>query len=355
MNRHLATTFALLLLAGCSMKTLREEHRENPSTETAEEANDSLNPPPSRVKATEGIQGKLPSTMMASHAGDIDASGDMEIKLKNANGKVIGSGTSPSQINVDEPKSTPETASASPAPTASATAADVTPYEHDPEAGTPPAVDPTPPQFVPLAQVRQPGPVPADKALTWLKNGNRRFTKGFLRNDGQSKKDIQRLIKAQTPHTVILSCSDSRMPPEILFDQKLGEVSVVRNLGPVLDTSVIASIEYAVQQYGTNLVLVMGHNRCETLKAAMSSQTNPPSKSRWFDKTIAAMHPRLGKLSRGPASADLGPEAWANVGGVASDLISRSAVIQEAIQSGTLKVQEAVYDIDHGSVAFKTK
>ncbi len=99
--------------------------------------------------------------------------------------------------------------------------------------------------------------VDAETALKWLKNGNKRFLKPALRADGQSKKDIQRLVNSENPHAVIFSTSDSRIPPEIVFDEKLGEIYVIRNLGISVDSSVLNSIEYAIGTLGTKLVLVM--------------------------------------------------------------------------------------------------
>jgi hypothetical protein len=99
--------------------------------------------------------------------------------------------------------------------------------------------------------------VEPEKALRWLKNGNKRFVRGHLRADGQSKKDIQRLASQERPHAVIFSSSDSRIPPEIIFDEKLGEIYVIRNLGLTVDNSVLNSIDYAVGQLGTRLVIVL--------------------------------------------------------------------------------------------------
>lgn len=204
------------------------------------------------------------------------------------------------------------------------------------------------------AHGRTVGPVPADKAFGWMKNGNRRFSKGFLRKDGQSQKDVARLAQGQAPHSIVLSCSDSRVPPEIVFDQKLGEIFVVRTAGPNLDPAVIASIEYAVEHLGSNLILVMGHSGCGAVKAAMSTlEAKQDLGSPWLNKLVAAMHPRLAAFSRKPASEGFVDEAWANVDGVAADLLRRSDIVRAAADSGTLKVREAVYHLQHGVVDFK--
>lgn len=99
--------------------------------------------------------------------------------------------------------------------------------------------------------------VDPQKALGWLKNGNKRFLKGSLRADGQSKKDIRRLAKSEKPHAIVFASSDSRIPPEIIFDEKLGEIYVIRNLGLTVDSSVLNSLDYAIGELGTRLVLVL--------------------------------------------------------------------------------------------------
>jgi hypothetical protein len=104
--------------------------------------------------------------------------------------------------------------------------------------------------------------VEAKTSFRWLQNGNKRFVTESLRKDGQSKKDRIRLVSGQKPHAIVLSCSDSRVPPEVLFDQKLGEIFVVRTAGEALDNTAIASIEYALEHLGSHLLVVMAHESC---------------------------------------------------------------------------------------------
>lgn len=108
------------------------------------------------------------------------------------------------------------------------------------------------------------GTVPAEKALGWLKNGNRRFYSGKLRADGQSKKDRERTAKGQTPHAAIITCSDSRMVPELIFDQKLGEIYSIRVVDLSVALNVQASLDYAINSLGTNLVVLLGSETCGT-------------------------------------------------------------------------------------------
>lgn len=193
-----------------------------------------------------------------------------------------------------------------------------------------------------------------DKALGWLKNGNTRFTKMRLRRDGQSPKDIKRLKAGQAPHSIVLSCSDSRVPPEIVFDQKLGELFTVRTAGESLSSTAIASMEYAVEHLGTRLLIVMGHTSCGAVKAAVSTVNGGDAGSPNLNDLVADIHPRIKELTDGgrPPSPNLEAESWANARGVARDLQSRSAILSQAVQSGRLKIAPALYHLDSGKVDF---
>lgn len=194
--------------------------------------------------------------------------------------------------------------------------------------------------------------VAPEVALRWLRNGNTRFRKGLLRNDGQSQADVKRLTGGQKPHSIILSCSDSRVPPEVVFDQKLGEIFVVRTAGETLDPTSIASIEYAVEHLGVRNLVVMGHTQCGAVTAALATFDGKDAGSPNLNKLVADMHPRLEAFKRKPASQDKAPESWANVKGVMKDLIKRSSVLEEKVRSGDLKISGSLYHLDSGDVEF---
>src|SRR5690606_31765254 len=118
--------------------------------------------------------------------------------------------------------------------------------------------------------------------------------------------DIRRVAARQKPHSIILSCADSRVPPEVIFDQKLGEIFVLRTWGPSVDSSIVAGAEHAVRNLGTTLLVVMTHN--------------------------GDSH---------------------GMGDAASELAARSDVIRTALESGELKIQPAVYDLNTGVVDFQ--
>ena len=143
------------------------------------------------------------------------------------------------------------------------------------------------------------------------------------------------------------------MPPEIVFDQKLGEIFVVRTAGQALDSSAIASIEYAVSHLGSNLIIVMGHESCGAVKAALSTLGGSDAGSPSLNKLVGDIHPRLQRFSKMPASAGVVDESWSNVMGVATDLAARSEIIQKAIESGELKIEKALYHLASGEVEWK--
>ncbi len=203
------------------------------------------------------------------------------------------------------------------------------------------------------AHVSKRSPISSDKALGWLKNGNIRFTKHSLRNDGESVKDRTRLVSGQNPHTIILSCSDSRVPPEVVFDQKLGEVFVIRTAGESLDAAGIASIEYALEHLGTNLILVLGHESCGAVKAALATLGGADAGSPWLNKLVADLHPHLKSFEGKTVSSGTLVEVWANTEGVAKDLVERSQIVRDALNTGDVKIQTAVYHLGSGVVEFK--
>lgn len=197
------------------------------------------------------------------------------------------------------------------------------------------------------------GPVPSEKALGWLKNGNTRFVKHSLRNDGDQAKDRARLVGGQKPHSIVLSCSDSRVPPEVVFDQKLGEIFVVRTAGESLDNSAVASIEYAVEHLGSNLIVVMGHESCGAVKAALATLDGADAGSPALNKLVQDLHPHLMSFKGKPTSEGALVEGWANVTGVAKDLVDRSQIVRDAVNSGEVKIQTALYHLGSGVVEFK--
>lgn len=197
-----------------------------------------------------------------------------------------------------------------------------------------------------------PAGVEPEKALSWLKNGNARFLSGGLRKDGQGKQDIIKLSTGQQPHSIVLSCSDSRVPPEVVFDQKLGELFVVRTAGEALASNAIASIEYAIEHLGSRLIVVMGHTSCGAVKAALGTMNGEDAGSSNLNELVKDIHPRISAFKGKAQSANFQDESWANTRGVGGDLMKRSKLIEEAVKSGKVKIVTSLYHLDSGQVEF---
>lgn len=199
----------------------------------------------------------------------------------------------------------------------------------------------------------KPTPVPAQEALEWLKSGNQRFVQNRALHMGRSTADRDRLSLGQSPHSIILSCADSRVPPEIVFDQGLGDLFVVRSAGQALDSAVIASLEYAVDHLGARLLVVMGHSSCGAVSATLDqlAQQSPSGHgSPHIEKLIADIAPRLKGTQPKLRSPNLKVETTQNAQRVVHDLVLRSEVIKKRIEQGRLTIVSAVYDLSNGSV-----
>ena len=128
------------------------------------------------------------------------------------------------------------------------------------------------------ANAHKPGDLIKDSvvALKMLKDGNARYLKGALTDKSTYAADRETLSGGQKPFAVVLTCADSRVAPEIFFDQKLGDIFTIRNAGNVVDTTVLGSIEYAVEHLKSVLVIVSGHSKCGAVTAACSSDDKHP-------------------------------------------------------------------------------
>ncbi len=200
---------------------------------------------------------------------------------------------------------------------------------------------------------REKGPVKPEQSLTWLKNGNKRYTLGRVRWDGATQADRARLAKGQKPHAIVVSCSDSRVPPELVFDQKLGEIFIIRTAGQALDFGAVASIEYAVSHLGSNLIVIMGHESCGAVKAALGTLKGGDAGSIWLNQLVKDLHPRLKRFTDLTPTDNVIPESWVNVEGTANDLVSKSEIIKTLVESGDVKIEKALYHLSSGSVEWR--
>jgi carbonic anhydrase len=210
----------------------------------------------------------------------------------------------------------------------------------------------TPPPVATHAASAKKTGVDPSTALGWLKNGNLRYRKSHLRKDGQTVSDMKRLASKQAPHSIILSCSDSRVPPELVFDQKLGEIFVIRNAGEIPDKASIASIEYALEHLGSRLLVVMGHTSCGAVKAALATIDGQDAGSPALNALVQDIHPRLASFKGQAPGKDVLEESWTNAQGIAQDLVARSEIIRNHVASGNLVIKSALYHLDNGQVDF---
>ncbi len=138
----------------------------------------------------------------------------------------------------------------------------------------------------------QPGVAPAE-AISKLKEGNGRYTSGNLQHPGQTSERRAELAKTQHPFATILSCSDSRVPPEIVFDQGLGDLFIVRVAGNVINDEGLGSVEYSVDHLGSRLILVLGHQNCGAVKAARETIAAKGNAPGHIESLVTAIKPAV--------------------------------------------------------------
>ena len=196
----------------------------------------------------------------------------------------------------------------------------------------------------PTAEVVSP-----DEALKRLLAGNKRFVQQKRQNPNQSLTRLQLIAKAQHPFTAMLSCSDSRVPSEIIFDQGFGDLFLVRLAGNVVTNEGIGSLEFATAVLGAPLIMVMGHERCGAVTAAVKGEPLPGR----IGTFVEDIKPALAKIKG--SSGDLVDNAViANVQYQVAMLKQTSTILTELMQSGKLKIVGGRYDLDSGEVTLVT-
>lgn len=189
--------------------------------------------------------------------------------------------------------------------------------------------------------------LPANEALEKLIVGNKHFVTTRMKHPDESKKRRAELEKGQHPFVAILSCSDSRVPPEIIFDQGLGDIFEIRNAGNVVDDHVIGSIEYAVVHAGVKLVVVMGHEDCGAVKATIGHS----KESTYIESLTKAIEPAV-KISKGDGSELATDTAKNNAKMAVENIINSDPIISEYVKCHGVKVIPALYHIHTGVVEF---
>jgi carbonic anhydrase len=196
--------------------------------------------------------------------------------------------------------------------------------------------------------------ISANDALKRLRKGNRRFVEGkndIARSIGEARR--AELVGGQTPFAVILACSDSRVPVELIFDQGLGDLFVIRVAGNIVAPSQVGSIEYAAEALGVRLVVVLGHSNCgaveATLRFLMKAQNDAsPNLRAIVDRIRPAVEPLIG----GNEDITLRRAVLANVLQSVEQLRHGSDILERFIATGDLAVVGAKYSIETGEVRF---
>jgi carbonic anhydrase len=198
-----------------------------------------------------------------------------------------------------------------------------------------------------LTRASAPSTINADEALKLLLAGNQRFVAGNLNSVTRDEVAQRRaeLVQGQKPFAIVLCCSDSRVGPEIVFDQELGNIFVVRTAGEVLDAAGIGSIEYAVAHLGSPLLLVLGHEHCGAVAAAVADAKEPGH----IASIIKAIRPAVA-ITKGQPGDSLYNAIRANVQDIAARLRSTGPVLLGQVKAGRLKVMGATFSLSTGKV-----
>lgn len=194
----------------------------------------------------------------------------------------------------------------------------------------------------------EPAPATPDDALNRLIEGNQRYMQGSPIHPNQSAERQAEVAQGQHPWAAILGCIDSRVPPELVFDQGLGDTFVARTAGQVIDDAVMGSLEYAVEE-GVKLVMVLGHQGCGAVKATISTiQTGAHPEGR-IATLVQAITPAVIQAESEPGDL-LDNAVRANVTLEVEYLKSSSSIISAAVGEGTIRLVGARYDLQTGAV-----
>lgn len=200
--------------------------------------------------------------------------------------------------------------------------------------------------------------ITAEEGLERLRQGNRRFMSGTrLSADATNKFRRAEIAANQEPFAVVLGCSDSRVPAEFVFDQGLGDLFVIRVAGNIVAPSQIGSVEFAVERFGTPLVVVLGHSQCGAILATLEELTNlRENRSRNLLSIVDRIRPSVESLLttelRHNPLALVSQAVRSNVRVSVDHLRHGSAILERSLQAGRLVVVGAEYSLETGVVEF---
>jgi len=196
------------------------------------------------------------------------------------------------------------------------------------------------------------------EALERLREGNRRFASDVRSLDAlTSRARRHELAAGQEPFAIILGCSDSRVPAEIVFDQGLGDLFVIRVAGNIVASSQVDSVEFAAARFGTRLVVVLGHSQCGAIVATVEELQQPATKQSRnlrsiVDRVRPSVEPLLATDLRHHPEALVRQAVRANILASANHLRHGSEVLERLVQRGELLIVGAEYSLETGMVEF---
>ena len=195
-----------------------------------------------------------------------------------------------------------------------------------------------------------PRPQTPQEALAALKEGNQRFVERRPLHSTVSEEVFASLRESQRPFAIILGCSDSRVPPELVFDQGFGDLFVIRVAGNILAPGVAGSIQYAYQHLGTSLLVVLGHEGCGAVKAALAARfhrAQHPERIRQLveliDPGLAGIDPTQSPVQQLEAGVEVNVR-WS------MNQVIRTSEVQQARESGDVLIVGAIYELSTGKV-----
>jgi carbonic anhydrase len=189
--------------------------------------------------------------------------------------------------------------------------------------------------------------VSAEEAQKQLIEGNWRFMNGISMGPNRTPKRRRELLRGQRPLAAVLGCSDSRVVPEILFDLGLGDLFVIRLAGNIADEGALGSIEYAVENLGVRLVVVLGHTRCGTVGAVVQSANQPGH----MEHVLGAVRLGMEKARTEPGEGYINC-ILANIQEAVRKVAGMSDHVSKMVKSEELKVVGALYDLETGEMEF---
>ncbi|MGE2731173.1 carbonic anhydrase [Mycolicibacterium vaccae] len=192
-------------------------------------------------------------------------------------------------------------------------------------------------------------PLTAWKAL---KEGNQRFVAGEAVHPSQSKEHRASLAAAQKPTAVVFGCGDSRVAAELLFDQGLGDMFVVRTAGHVIDSAVLGSIEYAVSVLEVPLIVVLGHDSCGAVKAALNALDEGEVPGGYVRDVVERVMPSI-LIGRRDGLTRVDEFEARHVIETGQQLLNRSTAIDDAVNAGKLAIAGVTYHLSDGQIALR--